>query len=372
MKIVLISNSSWNLFNFRKEIIESLNENHQIALIAPKDEYFFKLNKKYTIYNWSLNSYSKNLFGELKAIIGLFSLLKKIKPDVVMTFTIKPNIYTNILSYFLKFAVVSNISGLGKNFINDKIINKFIQLFYILFIQKSNFIFFQNSFDYEYFCKKKYFISKKKSSILPGSGIDLNYFKNLKYKNNYLDNKKYHFLFIGRFEKEKGIYEFCEAAKKFIIKNNKNIFYAISPNDINIEILTNNYPQIHFLNKTDNIKGILENTKCVVLPSYREGNPRSLIESISMSVPVIATDVPGCNDVVIDHYNGYLCKKNSIESLFDKFVNFYNLSKSEILIMSNNARNHAEKKYDVKKIINIYEKKILEIKNKNANQNISK
>ena len=222
-----------------------------------------------------------------------------------------------------------------------------------MIIQRSNYIFFQNKHDLEFFRKKKYF-NNKNVSVIPGSGVNLNYFSNSKYNLFEINKKKYYFLFIGRFEKEKGIYEYCEASKLLKKENSKLNFYAISPNDKNIENFQKKYIHIAFLKRTDNIKQILLNTRIVVLPSYREGNPRSLIEACSMSIPIITTDVPGCNEVVINNYNGVLCNKKSIKSLLEKLKIFSTIDTKDLFRMSQNSRKHAIAKYDINFVVKKY------------------
>ena len=170
-------------------------------------------------------------------IIKLYFIIKKLSPVYILAFTIKPNLYSLIVSYFLNIKVINNITGLGNTFINKNLLTSVIKILYKILIRKSHFIYFQNKYDCLEFKKLK-LLNKKNFSIIPGSGINLNFFNKIK-KNNF--NNKINFIYVGRTIKEKGIFEFCEASK--IINNKyKNIYFSI----------------IGF-NKYDNIKNIYKN-----------------------------------------------------------------------------------------------------------------
>ena len=352
MKIVLISNSSWNLYNFRKELILYLLKNNFIIYtISPKDKYtkhLIKLGCKHI--DLKISQYGKNLFYELKTIYNIYNLFRLIKPKYVLSFTIKPNLYSSFVCNRLKIKNISNISGLGNTFLNKNLIYFLTIFLYRIFLSHTHKILFQNKDDLEVF-KNLNIIRKKNFDILPGSGINLDYFKCNDYE---LSKKNIHFLFIGRLIQTKGIEEFCIAATN-ILKNRNDINFSIlSPATENFEFYKNKYKNLNFLSPVDDIRIFLRKSQCVVLPSYREGMPRSLLEASAMSVPMIASNVAGCRDIVIDGYNGLLCEHKSIQSLEHTLNKFISTSISNKITMSENARNFVQKKFDVNFVIKRY------------------
>jgi len=357
MKIILFSNSCWNLYNFRKDlIIDLLSKNYQVIIVAPEDENLLDLtNLGCKYFNINLSQYGTNFFKELYTLFNLFFLFKKIKPSYIFSYTIKPNLYSSIICKLLKIKIICNISGLGNSFLKKNLVYHVTIFLYKFFLSKSYVIFFQNNDDLQLFKDLK-ILSKLNYYLLPGSGINLDFFKsNVKYK----IDRPINFLFIGRFIQAKGINEFVNAAN-LIINDNKNItFYALSPTSENFIYYEKKYPYIKFLKTVKDVRNVLINTGCVVLPSYREGIPRSLIEACSMSIPVIASNVPGCKDVVVEGYNGFVCSVMSAVSLKDSMIKFNNLSFEDKYKMSKNSRNFAESKFNVNIVINKYNEFII-------------
>ena len=352
MKVILISNSSWNLSNFRIDLIKKLiKKKVKVHTIAPFDDDTKKLldlGCQHTSIN--LKKRSINPFFEFITFINLFKIIYKIKPNYILTFTIKPNIYASIISKFLRFKIIINITGLGSSLIRQNLLFYFILLIYKFSFSKTNMIFFQNSDDLEFF--RKYNLIQNKYKVIPGSGVNLKYFN----VNNFnTTNKDIDFLYVGRLIKDKGINEFCKASVKLIKKEKiKAIIYVITHDIQNINYYTKKFPDIYFKSKVSDIRFYYLRSKCTVLPSYREGTPRSLLESCAMKTPIIASDVVGCREVLVNDYNGLFCEPFSTESLLKTMKKFTNLSKEKKLLFSKNARSFVEKNYDSKIISNHY------------------
>ena len=352
MKVVLFANSCWNLYNFRKDIIiDLLNKNYQVIIVAPKDDSLIELTKLGCHYsNINLSQYGTNILKELFSIFTLFFLFKKINPSYILSYTIKPNLYSAIICKFLKIRNICNVSGLGNSFLQKNLVFYITIFLYKFFLSSSYVIFFQNKDDLKIF--KDYKILRKSNYyLIPGSGINLNFFKShIKYnKSRVID-----FLFIGRFIKAKGINEFCDACDIIIQKYPNINFVALTPTPENYNYYKTKYPKIKFLNFVPDVKDILDTTKCVVLPSYREGLPRCLLEACSMSIPIITSNSVGCRDIIIDGFNGFMCDSMSTDNLKDVLIKFHNLSFDNKLKMSVNARFFAEKDFNVKIIIDKY------------------
>ena len=224
MKILIFANSSWNLYNFRIGLIRKLVlKKYEVSFISSNDKYSKLLTKEnINFVKLDISPKGKNIFKELITIIKLYFIIRKLNPVYILAFTIKPNLYSLLISYFLNIKVINNITGLGNTFINKNLLTLLIKILYKILIRKSHFIFFQNKDDCFEFKKLKV-LNKKNFSIIPGSGINLNYFNKIK-KSDF--NKNINFVYVGRTIKEKGIFEFCEATK-IINKKYKNVSFSI-------------------------------------------------------------------------------------------------------------------------------------------------
>ncbi|MFW5613626.1 MAG: glycosyltransferase family 4 protein, partial [Campylobacter hyointestinalis] len=266
----------------------------------------------------------------LKTIFELYKLYKQLKPDIVLNFTIKPNIYSSLICRYLKIPCISNITGLGTIFIKQNFITKIAKFLYKIALNKNKSIFFQNDDDKKLFLKYNLISQKNNIDVLPGSGVDLDKFK----PSPKVDNDKFIFLFIGRLIRDKGISELIEASIMLGAKyDNFKIWLlgelgvqnntAISQDELN-GWLKNDF--IEYLGTTDNVADIIAKSDCVVLPSYREGTPRSLLEAAAMAKPIITTNTVGCRDVVSDGINGLLCEVANAKDLAGKMEKMLNSS----------------------------------------------
>lgn len=363
--VVIVSNTSWNIFNFRLGIAKSLKElNYNVVIVAPKDKYSEKLNLEYVYYDLFMDNKGTNPINDLKTVWTFYKLYKKIKPDIVLNYTIKPNIYGTIACSLLNIKTINNISGLGTAFIKENFITTIVKWLYRYSQSKASKVFFQNSDDYKLFIDKS-LVDIDKCDLVPGSGVDTKKFAPI--TDIRRDNIK--FLMIARVLKDKGIYEYIDAIK--ILKDRYDFIEFQLLGEIGVQNKTA-IPKgevdgwvknglISYLGTTDDVQNLISKVDCVVLPSYREGTPRSLLESCSMAKPIIATDVAGCREVVDDGINGYLCEvKNSID-LSDKIDKMVNLSNEERKLMGKAGREKVINEFDEKLVINKYIDAIKEI-----------
>ena len=338
MKIILASNSFENLFNFRKKLIEILlKKKFKVYLLAPKSKYINKIcdiNCKYVTINF--HSHSKSVFRNIKLIFLYFIILKKIKPNFFLSFTIKPNIFGSFVSNFLKIRTINTISGLGSSYINNFFLRKLTLLLYKFSLFNSQRIFFHNKYDLSIFLKNN-IVKKKQAELISGSGVNINLKKKLNYN---LDKNS--FIFISRLIKDKGIYEYINLAKYFRLELKKNFKFYIAgqldknnPLSIKPKYLNhlNKTKVIKFIGHVDNISQIMHFASCVILPSYREGLSKTLLECALYKKFIITTDVPGCKDLIKNNINGLLCKPCDNYSLIETVHKYINLSKKEIYKM---------------------------------------
>jgi len=358
-KIVICVNTSWNIYNFRLNLARAIKKSgYEVILVAPYDKYSEILKQEFEYYNIYISNKGTNPKEDLKTLIEFYKLYKKIKPDIVLNYTIKPNIYGNIACKLLGIKTINNISGLGTVFINENLVTKIAKFLYKFSLKTSSKVFFQNNEDKELFIKNK-LISKNKCDVLPGSGVDTDKFSPIVYNK---EDNVFRFLVIARVLWDKGIAEYVKAAEE--LKNKyQNIEFqilgsldAVNKTAVPKEIVDNWIDKkiINYLGTTDNVQDIIKQSDCVVLPSYREGTPRTLLESASMAKPIITTNAVGCKDIVDDNINGFLCDVKNIESLKNAMEKMLLLDKNERDKMGIFGRKKILKEYDEKIVINKY------------------
>ena len=372
MKVAIVLNTSWNIYNFRLGLVRALMEKgHEVHAIAPHDEYSSKLEDLGCVFHKvKMDSRGANPIKDLALTIELCSIYKHVKPDVILQYTIKPNIYGTFAASLLKIPVVNNVCGLGTSFLNKDLVSWIAIKLYKMAFRFPKLIFFKND-DYNRFFQENNIIKNSATDVLPGSVIDLNHFKPAQYKKN----KKFTFLLVSRLIHDKGIIEYIDAIK---ILNNRGIeakYQLLGSKDtehrrgIQEEIindwLDNNV--VEYLGSTDDVRPYLQQSDCVVLPSYREGTPKSLIEAASIARPIIATDVAGCNNIVEDKSNGLLCQPKNPEDLADKMEEMMSLDEPSLTTMGQRGRNIAESRFSEQIIIDKYLNSISTLEKDNNN-----
>ncbi len=354
MKIAIILNSKKNLIQFRLELIDYLKKYHEIYVICPND-YNYDTPKNINFINLNIKRKSTNPFREIHIFFKLYKIIRSVEPDFIMSFTIKPNIYGSLISRVLKIKNINTITGLGNTFINKNIFNNIIFFIYKKSIQKSYYNFFHNDYDLKLFINKKNIQNYK---VVNGSGINLEKLKHYPYPKSH----KVNYLFIGRIIKEKGIIEFCNAAKSIYKKKLNTSFVIIGEiedhkifNNIK-SLIDNKIIKYHGYKK--NIHDYIKDAHAVILPSYREGLSHSLLTALAHGRPIIATDVPGCREVVQNNFNGYLCETKNYKNLEEKIIKFYSLNNEEKKIMGENSR-ISSYKFDINKINYFYQRHLI-------------
>ena len=368
MKIVFTSNSSWSIYNFRKNLLLKLQSiGYQIILVSPKSDYQDKLKQLgFKCESLKINSSSTGFISNFKILYNLYRIYKKINPDIALHNAAKPNIYGAIVCRILNVPVINNISGLGTLFLNNKLTSKIGRYLYKISQKKVHTIFFQNDDDMSLFIKKK-LVKKEQTQLIPGSGVDLSKFQPCEKKQNEIIK----FGFIGRLLKDKGIFEYINAAKLILKKfEGKCRFYVLgeiykeNPTAVTKKQLDKwiDDNTITYLEKTDLVEEEMKNFDCIILPSYREGLSKVLLEASAMGIPAITTDVPGCKHVVEDSKNGFICNVKDATDLSNSIERFICLSKEERDKMSQFGRKKAVDEFDENIVIDNYIKVIQSIK----------
>ena len=364
MKVVLCANTSWYLYNFRKNLIAHLKDKGcEVFVIAPFDDYTKRLEALDVQYSQlCLHQTGKNVLLELQSFLQLLFLLKKIQPDVVLTFTIKCNLYVGLLNTMMTFKQIANISGLGEVFEVQNGVNRFIRYVYRHALRNSHRIFFQNKEDLQIFNAPQTLFNTL-SEHLPGSGVDLSTFKPVAASKT--SHSKRIFLMFGRMLPNKGYDLFLQAAAHIKQSQNHHAeFWVLGIKDCSRKdsiTLFHKILEYHdkniitYIPARDDVVPIIQQADVVVLPSqYHEGVPRCLLEAMACGKPIITTDWKGCRDAVDDHINGLLIKKGDLESLQHALEFFISADDTILQKMGKASRQKAENEFDEQEIIRRY------------------
>ncbi len=366
--IAFASNSSWYLFNFRRSSISKLVEmGYKVICFAPQDSYSNELNALGCQFvDISINNNGKNPLEDLNLILSLYKLYKLHKPIAVFHFTIKLNIYGTLAASFSKVAAVNNISGLGTAFLERGSLNWLVKMLYKISQNFAFKIFCQNEDDFNLLLKDK-LVPKNKLFLLPGSGVDLKKFHpDLR---NTSGNQYFTFLYVGRMLADKGLHELVSAilsinSKKLIC----NLVLCGFEGNANQSNISSNQlkewgklPGIDWIGPSNSVEMEMSKADAIVLPSYREGMPKTILEAFAMSIPVVATNVAGCSNIVDDGINGILCEPRDSKSLEGKLLKMMQIGPQNRMRMGLSGREKVEKYYDEQIVVNILKDTIMEI-----------
>ncbi len=354
-KIAVVANATWNIYNFRLNILDILLANNfEVVVIAPVDKYIFYKEDFPEIKHYHLKHLDRDGTNPIQEMIlfkEFIKLYRKIKPDLVLHYTVKPNIYGGIAAGLLRIPSIAVVTGLGYAFIHKGIIQSITVLLYKISAKFQKKVIFENTDDLKLFLDKK-IIKQSKGISVKGCGVDLEYFSPS--ENVKKDNGKIIFTFIGRLLYDKGVMEFVEAAK--IVKKNypKIEFWLLGEIDKNNPAMVKEEDLIEWVkNKTviyhgfkQDIKKYIEKSDCIVLPSYREGMSRTISEGLAMAKPVITTDTAGCREAIDTGKNGFLVPVKEIAPLAEAMTNFINLSLEERKKMGDFGRLKAINEFD--------------------------
>lgn len=360
MRIAIVINKSWNIYNFRMGLVHTfLKLGYQVIAIAPQDEYSKKLVEAgCEYYPVEMENKGTNPVQDLLLIRRFYHIYRRVKPDVVLQYTIKPNIYGTLAARLAGIPVINNVSGLGTVFLIKNLVSKVALTLYRLAFRYPARVFFQNQDDRDLFLAHK-LVRRGITDVLPGSGIDIARFQPAAV---FARNPRFTFLMIARVLYEKGVVEYVEAARLVRarypqvriallggIDESGNIGIKHAVFDPWVQEGT-----IEYLGTSDDVASHIAAADCVVLPSYREGTPKTLLEAAAMGKPLITTDVPGCKETVIDGHNGFLCQVRDAADLADKMMRLYELPDQQLERMGKASRRLAEEKFDERYVINKY------------------
>lgn len=331
---------------------------HDVVAIAPHDNYSQVIVDKGFVYSdVCLTGDGVNPFRELIVVFKVWRLFKSCGVQCVLTYTPKPNVYGSLAALALGSSFFPNISGLGRVFIRKSILTFIVKVLYRFVLRRAALVFFQNNDDRSLFVKEG-LVVEGRSLRIPGSGVDLDrFFFSRREKSDEIV-----FLLIARMLWDKGVGEFVAAARlvthkfpsvKFVLLGSVGVSNPSAIPEAQIESWVAE-GIVDYIGHVSDVRPHIEGADCVVLPSYREGLPRSLLEACAMGRPVIATDVAGCRDVVDHEVNGFLCNVQSAASLSEQMLRFCALSFEERSAMGEQARRFVEEGFSERVVLDAY------------------
>ncbi len=355
-RVLIVANTTWNIYNFRLNIIRKLiEEGHDVTVMAPVDKFIFYTETIPQVHHVPIHHLvrdSVNPIRDMRLFFELIRLYKQYKPDLILHYTVKPNIWGGFAARLLGIPSIAVVTGLGYSLIHEGWINVITRVLYKFSLPLHRKVIFENNDDRRLF-ENENLVSGSKSMAIKGCGVDTTFFS----PNG--DGRREDvttFTFIGRLLYDKGVKEFIDAAQ--IVKQQKPgiQFWLIgeidkeNPSSISNEDLMKwiRDPNIHYHGATENIRKFIEKSDCIILPSYREGMPKVIMESMSMERPVITTDTAGCRETVDENVNGYLVPVRNANALADAMLTFLELDKPAQIEMGKAGRVKVLKEFDDK------------------------
>ena len=359
--VVMTANSAWNIVNFRSALVAALIANgFRVTVLAP-DEPATRATIEGLGASFEpipLQSSGMSPLADLRLFLSYLRHFRRLKPFAMLGYTVKPNIYGSLAAGLCGTRVINNISGLGTAFLQAGTLQNLVSRLYRAALRRSRTVFFQNGDDRALFAERG-LVRDGQTALLPGSGIDLDHFAP---RPSRKDDGDVRFLLIARLLWDKGVGEFVDAARSLRERHPNAKFELLGflgadnrsavPKAVVESWVAEGL--IDYLGQTDDVRDAIAQADCVVLPSYREGMPRSLIEAAAMGKPVIASDVPGCRDAVIAGETGLLCAARSAEDLARAMDEFLTMCPDDRAEMGRSARKWAEQTFDQHHVIDAY------------------
>jgi glycosyltransferase involved in cell wall biosynthesis len=361
MHVLMTVNAAWNIWNFRKPIVEALLAgDHKITVLAPKDDFVDCLTQLGCAFiPLEMNAKGLNPLDEWKLLRNFKQVFMEQQPDIILSYTIKNNTFGALAAKSLGIPFVPNVSGLGTGFLSGGALQLLVEQLYRRAYLDLPIVFFQNADDRDLFTSRC-LVRADQARLLPGSGIDLDHFQAVEYPRG----DRPTFLLIARLLRDKGVVEFVEAARqvKTDYPNTRFQLLGAAGSENRTAISSETVDGwvrdgiVEYLGTTPDVRPMIAAAHCIVLPSYREGTPRTLIEAAAMARPLIATNVPGCRAVVQDNETGFLCDARNADSLAAAMRRFLELPVEQQREVGKVGRAKMEREYDQKFVVEAYRK----------------
>ncbi|MGS4786408.1 glycosyltransferase family 4 protein [Streptococcus sp. P25B114] len=352
MRILILANNDVGLYKFRKELIEKLLLTNDVFISLPHGDLVEKLVEKGCQFiDTPIDRRGINPLRDIVTVIAYYKLLRKIKPDLVISYTIKPVIYGGIIARLLKLKYVANITGLGTVFQTENWLKKMVVMFYKVALKGVSVVFFENTSNKEVFVKSD-IIPDFKGHVLNGAGVNLDEYPLLPYPT---DESETRLLFVGRVMEEKGIVELLDAVKELnseglMIK--LDIVGGLEENlkPLLLDFEAKGFGKYHGFQH--DVQTFIRKSHALILPSWHEGMANTNLEGASSGRPILTSNIAGCKEAVIEDISGFLFEVRNKDSLKKQMKKFILLTNSEKQSMGEAGREHMIENFDRKKICN--------------------
>lgn len=367
LHVMMTVNAAWNIWNFRRNLVAALlSDGHQVTVLAPADGSETRLREmgcRFTAL--PMDAGGLNPLRDLGLLRRMHKGLACERPDAVLGYTIKNNLYGAIAAKRLGIPFIPTVTGLGTAFLSGGALQMVAERLYRAAFRFLPTVFFQNEDDCELFLQRR-LVGQDQARVLPGSGIDLDHFALASFPP---EGSAPTFLLVARLLRDKGVIEFVEAAKIVRARRPQVRFQLLgaagSDNRTAISLAeAREWEQSHgieYLGPVPDVRPNIAAAHCVVLPSYREGAPRTLIEAAAMGRPIIATDVPGCRAVVNSGASGFLCAPRDSDDLADACLRFLDLPREAQVEMGAAGRRKMEREYAQQIVIDAYREALADL-----------
>lgn len=352
MKILILANNDVGLYKFRKELIQELiRRGNKIVVSVPDGELIPDIkNLGVKVILTDVDRRGINPLTDVKLLLRYFRMEATLKPDLVITYTIKPNVYGGVVSRILRIPYAENITGLGTTFQTENLIKKLVCFLYKISSRRAKVVFFENEENKQIFLKH-HLIREEQACRLNGAGVNLYEYPYTEYPS---EGEPIRFLFIGRVMKEKGVDELFEAARRIKKEYPEAVFDIVGPMEDEYESVVRKLEEagiIRYYGYQKDVRPFIARCHCFVLPSWHEGMANTLLEAGAMGRPLITSRIHGCMEAVVDGESGYLCdvqNNKDLEVTIRKFQNNTYVQKREL---GKNARNYIEGMFDKVQVV---------------------
>ncbi|MBX3644883.1 MAG: glycosyltransferase family 4 protein [Rubrivivax sp.] len=361
LRIAVVANTAWYLHNFRRNLMRALlQDGHQVIAVGGDGAFAQRLREQgFEHREVAFSGAGTRPWREAATVLALRRVLRRDRVDLVLSYTPKGNLYAALAGRGLPVAQVMNVSGLGRSTTSPGVASRVVDVLYRHTVSRAAWVFFQNDDDRRLFVDRGY-VSVARSSRLPGSGVDLQAFTAAPLPS--LQPGTCVFLMVARLLWDKGVREYVDAARMLRAQWPQARFQLLGPLDASPRsgvpraVLDGWVAEgvVEYLGETDDIRPHLQAADCLVLPSYREGVSRALLEGAACARPLVATDVPGCRDVVDAGRSGLLCRSADAGSLAAQMAAVLRMPAAQRSAMGAAGRAKVEREFDEQLVVDAY------------------
>lgn len=350
MKILILANNDVGLYQFRKELIEELLLQNEVYISLPYGDFIAPLTQMGCHFiETPIDRRGMNPIRDIRLFLSYRKILKKLQPDLVITYTIKPNVYGGFASRVLGIPYAVNITGLGTAFQSNGMLRKIVTRMYMMSCKKAKVVFFENSENRRIFLEEK-IVKEEQTCLLNGAGVNLFHYQ----VTDYPAGNTTRFLFVGRVMKEKGVEELFAAMKHLVDQGIPCSLDVLGGYEEDYKERIEGYEKeswLHYHGYQTDVRPFIAQAHCFVLPSWHEGMANTNLECAASGRPVITSNIHGCLEAVEDDVTGFLCEKKNPEDLYRVMKQFAGMNFEERKAMGLSGRKRMEKLFDKKQVV---------------------